>query len=306
MTFFSLIAALFLEQLRPLRQGNAINAGFGRYSGWLEAHLNGADYRHGLIAWFVAALPPAAAAAIVYYALAASNALLGWLWNVAVLYVVMGLRQFSHYVTDITRALREGDTDAARQILTAWQGQSAQEFTPREIARVTIEQGLLSAHRHVFGVLVWFVAFGAAGAVFYRIAAKLAERWGRRRDEEFGEFGEFARAAFRWIEWVPVRLTAASFAIVGNFEDAVYCWRTQATSWPDEAQGILLASAAGALGVRLGEEVHRHGALEFRPGVGLQDEADADYLQSAIGLIWRALAMWLLLILLATLASWFG
>jgi cobalamin biosynthesis protein CobD/CbiB len=57
----------------------------------------------------------------------------------------------------------------------------------------------------------------------------------------------------------PARLTALSFAIVGDFEDAIYCWRTQAKTWAAEAggehAGIVLASGAGALGVLLGGSV---------------------------------------------------
>jgi adenosylcobinamide-phosphate synthase len=51
--------------------------------------------------------------------------------------------------------------------------------------------------------------------------------------------------------------------------------------------------------------VHRHGTLEFRPELGVMEEADADYLESAVGLAWRAIVMWMLLIALATVASWF-
>jgi cobalamin biosynthesis protein CobD/CbiB len=55
---------------------------------------------------------------------------------------------------------------------------------------------------------------------------------------------------------MPIRVTAASFAVVGDFEGAAHCWRTQAVSWPEAGSGILLASGAGALGVRLGMPVH--------------------------------------------------
>ena len=35
-------------------------------------------------------------------------------------------------------------------------------------------------------------------------------------------FGLFAGRAYYWIDWLPVRLTAVAFAVVGNFEDAIY------------------------------------------------------------------------------------
>src|SRR5207245_1128446 len=83
---------------------------------------------------------------------------------------------------------------------------------------------LLASHRHVFGVLLWYVLLpGPSGAILYRLAAFLAARW-----QGLGAFGRFAQQAFYVLDWPAVRLTAAAFAVVGDFEDAVYCWRTQA------------------------------------------------------------------------------
>ena len=100
-----------------------------------------------------------------------------------------------------------------------------------------------------------------------------------------------------------------SFAIVGDFEDAIYCWRTQAKTWAAEAggehAGIVLASGAGALNVLLGGPVPVVGAEpEERPELGLGDLPEADLLPSGVGLIWRALVLWLVLMLLLTLANW--
>ena len=36
---------------------------------------------------------------------------------------------------------------------------------------------------------------------------------------------------------MPARATAAVFAIVGNFEDAVYCWRNQIGRWANTPWG---------------------------------------------------------------------
>src|SRR4029450_11061348 len=112
-----------------------------------------------------------------------------------------------------------------------------------------------------------------------------------------------------FLDWVPVSLTDLSFAIVGDFEDAVHCWRTQAASWAKqeggEHAGMGLASGAGALGVILGGALPVPGGeTEFRPELGMGDVADAELLPSGVGLVWRALILWLLLMLLLTLAYW--
>jgi adenosylcobinamide-phosphate synthase len=93
---------------------------------------------------------------------------------------------------------------------------------------------------------------------------------------------------------------------VGNFEDAMYCWRTQVDTWKNRTTAIMLASGAGALGVKLGEPLFANGILEYRPELGLGDTADADYVMSAVGLIWRALVLLLTMVLLMTFANWLG
>lgn len=306
MTFLSLVAALLLEQVRPLRQTNRAYLLFTRYAMGIERHFNGGQYRNGVIGWLLVVLPVVLVTVAAYLLLARVSPWLGWLWNVAVLYLTMGFRQFSHYFTDIMEALREGRLDVARDYLGRWRGESAAEFSANEIARVAIELGLISSHRKVFGTIACFIALGPAGAVLYRMAAMLGEKWGLRSDPEFGPFGRFADRFFFWLDWLPSRFTAASFAIVGNFEDAVYCWRTQALSWAMPTHGILLASGGGAIGVRLGDTLHQYGTLQFRPEMGTGDEADVDYMQSAVGLIWRALVLWVFVLLLVSVAYSLG
>lgn len=307
MNFLSLFAALLFEQMRPLRQGNPIQAAFERYAATLERQFNAGQYFHGVIAWLLAVVPIALTTVLVYLVLNAVSPMLGWAWNIGILYLTMGFRQFSHYFTEIIHALREGDDATARDYVARWRGESAVEFTPAEVARVSIELALVGSHRHVFGPIAWFVVLGPAGAIVYRMAAILAEKWGSARAEsELGEFGLFAQRFFFWFDWVPVRLTAASFAIVGNFEDAIYSWRTQAIAWAARAHGIILASGGGALGVRLGGTLHQPGSAQYRPELGLGDEADVDYMQSAVGLIWRALVLWMFLLFIITVAHSLG
>lgn len=306
MKFLALVIALLVEQTRPLRRGNPVYGAFRRYSELLETQFNGGEYRHGIVAWMLAVVPPVLAAAAVYGMLHRLSPFFALAWSVAVLYVTMGFRQFSHYYTEIQQALRDGDPAAARERLSAWRGGGAGDDSAGEIARVSIELGLIGSHRHVFGPVIWFIVAGPAGAVLYRIAAELDDDWGTRGEPEFGEFGRFARRCFFWLDWLPARLTAASFAIVGNFEDAVYCWRTQARAWAAKAHDVILASGGGALGVRLGSALRDYEGVELQAEFGTGDDADADYMQSTVGLIWRALVLWVFLVFLVTLAASLG
>lgn len=307
MSLFSLIAVLLLEQVRPLSYRQAVLEPLVRLADSVERRFNAGESPNGMLAWLLLAGIPSLSVLLVFLLLLAINPLLAWAWNVAVLYLTMGFRQFSHYYTDIQLALRMEDLPRARELLAEWRGRPAGGLSASEVARLAIEEALVASHRHVFAVLVGFVLLpGPAGAVLYRIAAVLDERWGARRDAEFGDFGAFARRAFAFIDWLPQRVTAFGFAVVGNFEDAVYCWRTQAARWAAEAPGIVLASGAGALGVRLGMPLAEEGELAERGELGVGHEADVDFMQSAVGLVWRALVLWLLLLLLLGLASLVG
>jgi len=311
MSLLSLIAAFLLEQFHPLSTRKYLFTWMNSYADFFLQHLNAGEHKHGKIAWMVAIAVPVLLVSAIYWLLLGIQPVLAWIGCVLVLYLTMGFRRFSHYFTRIHLALRERELDKARGLLSEWTGKSCRELSESEIARVAIEQALLASHRNVFGVVTWFVIFmviglGPAGAILYRLGGFLTARWDALNTDELGDFGTFAKQAYRLMEWLPLRLTALTFAIVGDFEDTAYCWRTQAQTWPDPEIGILLASGAGALGVRLGSTVVMDSTPVFRPDIGMQDEADADLMQSAIGLVWRALVFMLILLLLLTLANLVG
>ena len=336
MSFLSLVLALVLEHLRPTVDRRVVLAPVAAYAGLLERHFDAGEAQQGVIAWVLGVVPLVLASWAIHAGLAAINPLLGLAFNVTALYLTMGFRQHSHCFSAVQRALKDGDLAEARRVLGEWRGHPCDGLSASEVARLAIEGAFLVSHRHVFGVMLWFLLLpGPSGAVLYRLALFLADRWGgtdraaragrmfgarlagleppeggtppaRSDDDGPGRFGEFARAVFHAIDWLPARCTAASFAIVGDFEDAVYCWRTQAARWPDPLLGVVLAAGAGALGLRLGMPIAPGGVVADRPELGLGEEADAPFLDSAVGLIWRALVLWLALVLVVTVASAFG
>lgn len=306
MSLFSLLAALLLEHFRPLGGRNPVTLLFTRYANYLERHFNAGQSVHGIVAWLLAAFLPALVVGGAYAALYFLNPVFAWILGAAVMYAMISLKQVGSMAEQIAAMLRTENLDEARRTLSQWQGRPADEFPAGEIARASIEQTLVCAHKNLFGVIFWLVLLGPAGAVLYRFSQLLSQKWGGLDVHDSGQFGHFAVQAYELMDWMPLRLTAISFAIVGDFEDAVYCWRAQASMWVQQGLGIVLASGAGALGVKLGDPLHYGGSIEFRPELGLGDEADADYLDSAISLVWRAVVLWLVLLLLLTIASWVG
>lgn len=307
MTLFALILALILEQVRPLGAALRMLAPVGSIADGMSRRLNDGSVGHGRIAWLLLVGLSTFATAVAYWLLWELQPLFAFVFNIVVLYMCMGFRYESHSFTEIHLALRMGELDRARTLLAAWRGGRYDEASASEIARLSIEMALVAAHRNLFGVVFWFVILpGPSGAVMYRVARLLAETWGRRRDAEFGAFGVPAQRAFDAIDWLPVRITATVFSVVGNFEDAVYCWRSQAVLWPERSSAILIASGGGALGVKLGMPVHESGGIVDRPEMGLGSEAGVDHMQSTVGLVWRALLVCLFLLVLLAAAGWVG
>ncbi|WP_296750177.1 CobD/CbiB family protein [Thiobacillus sp.] len=303
MAFFSVLAAVILEHLRPLRQPLPHYRHYSRFTQWLERRFNAGEYSHGVIAWMLAVLPLLVAVWLVFIALDGISPFLGWVWNVAVLYLTLGFKYYSDDAEQIARLLRAGDLEGARARLDAWRGGDASQFSADEVARVTIEQVTAASHRQMFGVLFWFVLLvplGPAGAVLFRTASILARRWNATQ----GYFGAYAQRAFHVINWLPARLTALTYAIAGNFEDATYCWRTQAAAWLEPEEGVVLAAGAGAMGVRLGQSLSVGDDTVWRPELGTGQVPDADYIDSAVSMIWRGLVIWLAAGLLIVIAGW--
>ena len=303
MAFFSVLSAVALEHLRPLRQPLPHYKHYSRFTQFLERRFNAGEYSHGAIAWALAMLPLLAVVWLVFVVLEDISPVLGWIWNVAVLYFTLGFKYFSDSAEQIARLLRAGELDPAREKLAAWRGGDTQQFSVDDLTRVTIEQVMAASHRQMFGVLFWFVllaSLGPVGAVLFRAASILSRRWASSR----GRFGAFAQRAFHVINWLPARLTALTYAIAGNFEDATFCWRTQADAWPEPEEGVVIAAGAGAMGVKLGQSVNVGDETVWRPDLGTGQAPDHDCIDSAVSMIWRGLVIWLAAGLLIVVASW--
>lgn len=329
MSFFAVLFALLIEQLKPLPQGNPVHEGLIAWTRWTARNFDAGRPGHAGVVWAITVLVPALLVFGLHLAIAHFSLLLALAFSVLVLYLTLGFRQFSHYFTDIRDALERGDEPSARRLLTEWRHLDASELPRTELLRHVIEHSLLAAHRHVFGVFFCFVVLcalglGPAGAVLYRMAEFASRYWGYRSRVVGEPTNERLRALsqqlFGAIDHVPARLTAFGFAVVGNFEEAVNGWRRDAALWKHANEGIILAAAAGAVGVQLGGSaapgVTPDRSKTFGSGA-LGDEAESagstpgmtpalGHLRSIVGLVWRSMVLWMLLLALLSLAYLVG
>lgn len=341
MSFLAVLFALILEQARPLARGNWVHAGFRAWARWSNRTLDAGQTHHGWIAWVVAVIVPALVTMLIHWVLWRISVVLAFAWSVGILYITLGFRQFSHYFTDIRDALDEGDEEQARQLLAQWRQVDASELPRSEIVRHVIEYSVLAAHRHVFGVLGWFsilaaMGFGPAGAVMYRMSEFVSRYW-VYKSRHANAVGEGASPALQaaavraWglIDYLPARATALGFAVVGSFEDAIDAWRSYtqrfaadaASASEDRNDGVLLAATSGAVNVRLGGQVLRpvfvgpsaeldELANNVEPPAATEStsgrEPELAHLRSIVGLVWRSVVLWMVLLALLTLARLLG
>ena len=273
---------------------------YGRMCLSAAKRLNAGDRNSGVLAWIAlmsAVLTPVILLTLLAHAI---HPALVWLLDVLVLYGTLRFLETTRSLAGIETALREQNPSSAANRLAQWQAEPVETDDPGAVARLAAEHALREAHVGTFGPLFWFLVLpGPLGLVLYPLALRAAQGWAHLVEGEDREFGWFAARAFFVIDWIPQRVSAFFFAVVGNFEDALYCWRSQAASWVRPEEGIVLASGAGALGVRLGETISLRGAPVERPVLGTGEPAREETLASLGGMLWRALILWLIVFALA-------
>ncbi len=321
MSFFAILLALVLEQARPLHPGNVVYTTVERWVAWVARTFDAGVRHQAWITWGITVLGPALVVMLVHWLLEFG---LGWIfavvWNVALLYITLGFRQFSHHFTAIREALADGDENKARELLAAWQQVQVGQLPRSEIVRHVIEYSMIAAHRHVFGVLFWYAALsmvglGPVGAVVYRLTEFAQRRW-HVPETDGTQLSEILQSvssrAWRAMDWLPSRMTALGFAIVGSFEDAMDGWRNHAQNFPEDNDGVILAATAGAINIRLGGAALQASNTEAEDAENAGGSStpgrapEVAHFAQVVGLVWRSVIMWLVLVALLTMAKLMG
>jgi adenosylcobinamide-phosphate synthase len=320
MSFISVLFALLLDQARPLGPGNPVHAGMRAWVRWCSRNFDAGKPSHAGLAWGFAVLLPSLLALLIYWLLVW---LVGWplgvVWSAMVLYASLGFRQFSFHFTQIRDALLADDDALARKHLSEWQRVDAPLGSRSQLIGRLLEFSVWAAHRHVFGVLAWFsvlAAFGLGptGAVLFRLSEFVARYWQHQSETNHQPVSAAlkARAQSAWqvVDWMPTRITAFGFAVVGNFEEAVDGWRRYAEQPQADSDGLLLAAAAGAMNVALPSLDPI--SSQVVPGRAENNSAaqrpapEQAHLAILVGLLWRAVVMWIVLLALLTMARLLG
>jgi len=202
----------------------------------------------------------------------------------------------------VTQALFENNTELARKRVSLMVSRDTTKTDVTGINKATIESVLENGNDAIFAVIFWFLVLGVPGVVLYRLSNTLDAMWGYR-NERYYYFGWAAARIDDILNWIPARLTAISYSLAGNTRSAIRCWLTQAKAWNGINPGVVMATGAGALKIKLGGKAFYHGDEVIRSDLGVGNEADSKDIGRANTLIQRSIIIWVLFIFILELVS---
>ena len=222
--------------------------------------------------------------------------------HVVLLWFALGARSLRDHIAPIARALGQHDVATARELTARIVSRDTTESDEAALARAAIESTLENGNDAIFGALFWFALAGGPGALAFRLVNTLDAMWGYRTPR-YLRFGWAAARLDDVLNWIPARLTATSYALLGDTFTAWRCWREQAPRWDSPNAGPVMASGAGSLNVLIGGPAVYHGTLEHRPPLGFGHPAEARHVGAALMLVERTVILWLAVLIVLALLS---
>lgn len=267
--------------------------GFGKLANALERKLNrgNARFGKGMLAWMLAVVP---LVLLMYWAtrwIANAGVAAAWTVHALLLYFCLGLRSLRDHTLPIAHALQRDDLPQARRLTAMIVSRDTENADASDLAKAGVESLLENGNDAVFGTLFWFIVAGGSGAVLFRLANTLDAMWGYRTSR-FLAFGCVAARIDDVLNWIPARLTALSYALLGNTRLAWQCWKMQAHAWSSPNAGPVMSAGAGALGLALGGAACYDGAVEDRSPLGQGRAAAASDIARAWRLVAGATVLW--------------
>jgi adenosylcobinamide-phosphate synthase len=275
-----------------------------RWADTVAQRSSGGSRSQGLLALALVVLPPVLLVLLIRFALGELAWILRFAFDVIVLSWTLDLYRLLDRAEAAGDALKAGDVPVANENLRLLSGADGPAASEAGVARATVETVLMQGYAAVMAPLFWFVLLGPVFAVLQRLATLFAERW-RPAGEDAAELAWASMRLNEIIGWLPARITAFSYAVMGSFEDALRCWRYQLKASSGNNRAALLAAGLAALQLLMCEDLPQTGGQES--GVAAtQAMAEADHVHRAAALLSRALLFWLGVGVLMLLASVLG
>jgi len=105
---------------------------------------------------------------------------------------------------------------------------------------------ILLNYRYYIAIMLFFVLFGPAGAVFYRLLVTVVEQRGDAELTLAEPVVSSCRNLLQIIDWLPVRLTTFGYMFVGHFSKAFSTWLEILFDFHQPANSVLTGIAKKA------------------------------------------------------------
>ena len=209
--------------------------------------------------------------------------------NTLLLYFAIGHKSLHEHARAVSSALNKNDLENAK---TAASYMVSRDSSAIEPIPATIESVLENGNDGVFGALFWFFIAGGTGALLFRLANTMDSMWGYKTSR-FYYFGWAAARFDDVLNYLPARLTAITYALLGHTKLAFNCWKTQAPTWDSPNAGPVMSAGAGALNVKLGGPARYFGEWHDRPTLGAGNPPVLADIERALALIRHGVYAWL-------------
>ena len=226
--------------------------------------------------------------------------------NILVLYLVIGHKSLREHANNVLEKCLANDLGASRQQLAMIVSRNTEQLDQEQVIQATVETVLENGNDAIFAPLFWFcllevmTGLGAAAALVYRLSNTLDAMWGYR-NQRFNHFGLVAARLDDALNYIPARLVALSYALLGNTRLALQCWRQQSPSLKSPNAGPVMTAGAGSLNIRLGGPTYYHHVYTEKPYFGSDIVVKATDITRSLQLICNTIILWCLSISAITL-----
>ncbi len=217
-----------------------------------------------------------------------------------VLYAAIGYRSLIEHADRIRLPLSRNELPDARKAVGMIVSRDTDNLEESDIAKAATESVLENGADAIFAAIFWFCLLGVPGVILYRLSNTLDAMWGYK-NTRFLHFGWAAARLDDVLNFIPARLTALSYALVGETAQAIKCWQQQGFSWKSPNAGPVMSAGAGAINVSLGGAAQYHNEIQQRQNLGPSegdggDTPQADSIAKACDLLKKSIVLWCLVI----------
>jgi len=315
MSLLAILISLILEKLLPPLHRLRSLAWIESYHQWMSAKLGCRKRWQGIPCLLSIIFLPLIAIAVIQYFLNDLLVFFSFVFSILVLTYCLGPKDKRQLAQEYLVAEEREESDNANtkakailQDIVSCTTSAPLPDSKSARARALIDCLLIQTHEQLLAILFWFVILGPMGAALYRLTVELQQA-GQRLDATENRDTEFLSAVTRLhyvLAWIPSRLTALSYAVMGSFVHALHAWNN--TPHTDTINSY--ADTDNSSASRNNPESHHlllhigQASLQIDNHPPQDTAQHNDAIRETLELCGRSIVAWVTIVALMTMAGW--